>query len=327
MPKVSVIIPVYNAEKYLRQCLDSVLGQSLRDIEVICVDDFSTDGSRDILSEYATEDSRVTYFVNEKNLHAGPCRNKGLSASRGEYVLFLDGDDWVSDKALEKLYTAAIRHKADVIRCRAVDYNNQAGTYSISLHNGLKRVPFFLWDRPLNFREIYWLLPKMCVAPWGGLCRRQFLVENDILFNDLVCVNDRSFYWESVIKADRIVLSKERLVYYRTNMSSSLVGSRIKNFDCHFRSYELVEKHAKSLPIRIQRAIFNAELLDMANWLEQARETEYEETLLKKTRIFIGAIDTKLWRKGVKETPWYRRINENWVMKRGNRGASSKVKG
>lgn len=279
MPKVSVIIPVYNAEKYLRQCLDSVLGQSLREIEVICVDDCSTDGSRDILTEYASADSRVTFFANEKNLHAGPCRNRGLSAARGEYVLFLDGDDWIDGHAMESLYTLAKQHRADVIRCRALDYDNRSGAYSGSLHNGLKRVPFFLWNRPLRFGNIFWLLPKLNVAPWGGLCRRQFLLDNCILFNDLVCVNDRSFYWESMIKAERIVLSKEQLVFYRTNMSSSLVGSRIKNFDCHFKSYDLVCKQVKLLPQNMRRIVLRAELRDIAHWFEKAKETEYKDSV------------------------------------------------
>ena len=91
--KVSVIIPVYNAEKYLRQCLDSVVNQTLRDIEIICVDDGSTDGSIEILREYEQKDSRVKVLC-QKNQYAGVARNNGLSHASGEYVFFMDSDDY-----------------------------------------------------------------------------------------------------------------------------------------------------------------------------------------------------------------------------------------
>lgn len=309
MVKVSVIIPVYNAEKYLRQCLDSVVNQTLREIEILCVDDGSQDGSLKILREYEAGDNRLHVLHNEKNQHAGPCRNQGLRQSRGEYVLFLDADDFLVDEALENLYKTAHRRKADVLRCRAVDYDNRDGSIRYTLHNGLKRVPFFLFGRKLNFRQIYWLLPKLNVAPWGGLCRRAFLEENSIQFNDLICVNDRSFYWESVIRANSIVLARETLVYYRTHLSDSLIGNRIRNFDCHFKSFELVNEHIRELPIRMRRCVLNAELLDLSNWLEVALKTQINDKMIRETQDFIRQINLGLWKKPHK-TKWYCRITK-----------------
>lgn len=308
MVKVSVVIPVYNAEKYLRQCLDSVLGQSLREIEVICVDDGSTDGSIEILREYSERDRRFTALYNPENKHAGICRNLGLEKARGEYVLFLDSDDWILEGSLERIYEIAHRLNVDVLRCKALDYNNVSGTTTRSLHNSLKRVPFFLFNRVLKFKQIYWLLPKLNVAPWGGLFRREFLVENNIKFNDLICVNDRSFYWESMVKAEAIAFSKTELVCYRTNLSASLIGNRIKNFDCHFKSYEIVSEHVKNCPDKIQRCILNAELLDIAHWLEKAAGSEIYYEIKKKTSEFASSMDTKLWGESVKKTNWYRRF-------------------
>ena len=92
-PKVSVIIPVYNVEQYLRECLNSVIKQTLKEIEIICVDDGSTDNSLDILKEYAEKDHRIT-IITQKNLHAGVARNAGLSIAKGEYLSFLDSDDF-----------------------------------------------------------------------------------------------------------------------------------------------------------------------------------------------------------------------------------------
>ena len=102
-PKVSVIIPVYNVEQYLRECLDSVVNQTLKEIEIICVDDGSTDNSLEILKEYAKKDKRITVIV-QKNLHAGVARNAGLTVAKGEYIHFLDSDDWLDKNTYEDLY-------------------------------------------------------------------------------------------------------------------------------------------------------------------------------------------------------------------------------
>ena len=108
--KVSVIIPIYNAEGFLRNCLDSVVNQTLRDIEIICVNDGSTDRSELILSEYRQEDSRIK-LIRLENSGAGAARNRGIRSARGDYIAFLDADDLYPEAAtLEKLYEAAARH-------------------------------------------------------------------------------------------------------------------------------------------------------------------------------------------------------------------------
>lgn len=306
--KVSVVIPVYQAERYLRQCLDSVLGQDLREIEVICVDDCSTDGSVDILTGYSGKDSRVRVLRNPENLYAGRCRNRGLEAARGEYLLFMDADDWLFPDSLRRVYEAASRRRVDILRCRAMDVDDRTGKTSLSVHNGLKRVPFFLFDQVVRYPDFYRLFPKVCVAPWGGIVRRQFLLERDIRFNDLLCVNDRSFFWETVLKAERIVFSREFLIHYRTNISSSLVGGRIRNFDCHFASYQLVSALCEELPSRLRRSILDGELLDIANWLERSSGTALGPEVWEMTHQFINAIDRSCWNGNVEKTKWYQRI-------------------
>ena len=116
-PKVSVIIPVYNTEKYLRECLDSVINQTLKEIEIICVDDGSTDSSLNILKEYANKDNRFT-IITQQNLHAGVARNAGLTVVKGEYVSFLDSDDYIKFEYLEKLYNKIVLEKADICICK-----------------------------------------------------------------------------------------------------------------------------------------------------------------------------------------------------------------
>ena len=107
MVDVSVIIPVFNTEKYLDRCLDSVLGQTLRDIEVLCVDDLSTDGTPALLERRAAADSRLKVLRMDQNGGPGKARNRALNAAEGRYVCFLDSDDWIEPDFLEKMYSAA----------------------------------------------------------------------------------------------------------------------------------------------------------------------------------------------------------------------------
>ena len=306
--KVSVVIPVYNAGKFLRECLDSILAQDIREIELLCVDDGSTDDSPEMLAQYAADDNRI-HLIRQHNEGAGKARNAGLEQASGEYVLFMDADDTVLPGALMKLWSEAHRSHADVIRCRSLDYDNETGVVTHGSHNYLKKVPFWLFGRPLSYPEAYWLFPKLNAAPWGGLCRRDFLIEQKIRFNSLVCVNDRSFYWESVLKAKRIVLSRTCLIRYRMNLSDSLVSGRIRHFDCHFRSYELIEEMSRGLPDRYRRSILNGELLDLANWLEQAVKTSLGSGILKASEDFIERMDKDPWNEDVEHTKWYKRIN------------------
>ena len=115
--EISVIIPVYNIQQHLRECLDSVLGQSYPHLQVICVDDGSTDESPAILAQYAQKDNRVQ-VIRQQNAGPGAARNTGLEAATGEYVIFLDSDDWFEPDFLEKMVDTAVREGADVAICR-----------------------------------------------------------------------------------------------------------------------------------------------------------------------------------------------------------------
>nr|MCR4662874.1 glycosyltransferase [Endomicrobiaceae bacterium] len=107
MPKVSVIVPVYNVEQYLRQCLDSIINQTFKDFECICVNDGSTDNSLTILQEYSKKDNRIK-IINQKNSGSSVSRNNGIKQALGQYVSFVDADDWITDNYLEILYNKII---------------------------------------------------------------------------------------------------------------------------------------------------------------------------------------------------------------------------
>ena len=307
VPKISIVIPVYNAEHYLQKCLDSVLGQSLQDIEVICVDDGSSDNSKKILEENAKRDDRIC-IIKQTNCGAGNARNNGLLRATGEYVLFLDGDDTIIDNNLEKLWKEAHKKSLEVLRCRAVDYDNQTGLITHSVHNYLKRVPSFLFHIPIQYLKAWPIFPRVNVAPWGGIFQRKFLMDKSIRFNNLTCVNDRSFFWEAVLKSQRIAFTDVVLVKYRMSLPESLVSRRIQYFDCHFKSYELVFELSRAFPSYCQRSILNGELLDIANWLKNAMKTEFGILILSKTEDFIENMDKRPWNEHVEQTRWYKRI-------------------
>lgn len=114
IPKVSVIIAAYNVEKYIAQCLESIINQTLKDIEIICVNDGSSDGTLEILNEYAKKDERVI-VINQKQKGPGGARNSALDVARGEYLIIQDSDDWRELDCLEKLYNAAVKNNLDTV--------------------------------------------------------------------------------------------------------------------------------------------------------------------------------------------------------------------
>lgn len=309
-PKVSVIIPVYNTEKYLRQCLDSVINQSLREIEIICVDDGSTDGSIELLEAYAGDDSRIQVIKNEKNLHAGPSRNRGLKYARGDYTLFLDADDWLVDNNLERLYSDTSRLKADISRCRALEYDNVSGEISKREFSYLKNVPRFLFNRVIQYSKFPHTLTKVNVAPWGGLYRREFLLQNGLNFDALICSNDRPFYCKTILAAKRVVFLKTELIYYRINNESSLVGNRAKNFDCHFDSYEIISAATAGLSARLRKIYLTSELFDMAHWLEKSLQTDWADQVKQEMEQFLSRLDRSPWRGRIVGERWYKRIKK-----------------
>lgn len=306
--KLSVVIPVYNAEHYIRQTIDSVLGQSLSDLEVICVDDASADASVNIIKEYQKKDFRVKLIKNETNSYAGVCRNKGLAIAEGEYVHFLDADDLVEENAYEKFYMLASASKADFIKGRSKIFNNDTGEISTTGLLDFAKVPEEAFGRACTFFENPEIFSHIGVVPWNGIYRRAFLLEHGIEFNHLICVNDRSFYNETCIAADRILLTREFLVRYRTNNHQSLVGNRARNFGCQFVSYDIVKEQCRKYLIQgsLLKCILDRELVDLFVWYRRySKVPEIQEKIKAQTKAFLQNLDKEPFQGGVPEVRWY----------------------
>ena len=183
-PAISVVIPLYNAEKYLAECLDSILVQTMQDFEVVIVNDCTPDLSRQIAESYLEKfGGRLAIYDNEQNLGISDTRNNGLRRARGEYIFFMDDDDIISENALERLYRIAKRFNVDVV--------NSTEAYAMS-EDGKEKVRKFytgemrgkrLLDTDIAWRiENFLLTDKFGWAPWRKLVRRDFLIKNEIFF-------------------------------------------------------------------------------------------------------------------------------------------------
>lgn len=197
-PLVSVIIPVYNVEDYLRECVDSVLAQTVRDIEVILVDDGSPDGSGAICDEYAGRDARVR-VLHKENTGAGLSRNAGIEMARGRYLCFQDSDDTLSPDALEILLNIIEKENAEAVTCRADIFSTIEGPYTRTVSEG--EYTAFRGDELRHFALVLFVSflrgDERYVAdgsPCGALFRRSHIMENNIRFP-----NERELFGEDVI--------------------------------------------------------------------------------------------------------------------------------
>ena len=236
--KVSVIMPVYNAKPYIRQCLDSVIHQTLTDIEIICVDDGSTDGTRDILKEYAAADSRMR-ILTQQNLYPGVARNNGLTAAQGDYVIFWDSDDYFELNALEHLYQTAAEHDADICVCDAQDFDEATGL-EISHQYLRKPHPEEAVFNIHTFSQYFFTFTAP--VPWNKMIRRDLLLREGIQFQALQHVNDALAMFTALACADRIVLCKEKLIHYRSNRPDRLMTTYGERVDSVFLAYEQLKR-------------------------------------------------------------------------------------
>ena len=212
--KISVVMPVYNASDYLRPALDSVVHQTLTDIELICVDDGSTDNSLSIIKEYQQTDERIR-ILTENNAGPSIARNKGMARARGEYVIFLDADDFYDETLLEKLYNLAEEEKLDIAVCKFDIYNNRKAKFEDNIKSDHGEI--FL-EAGVVSKNDYPDVILSCTTGyvWNKLFRREFLVEKELAFDEELRVfEDTHFVVTALSLADRVGKCHEKLIHHR----------------------------------------------------------------------------------------------------------------
>ena len=249
MPRVSVVIPVYKVEKYLPACLDSVLSQSLQDIEVICIDDASPDRCPELLDEYARRDARVRVLHLPENHQQGYGRNRGTEMAKGKYVYFLDSDDMITPEAMEELYNLAERDQLDCIYFDSqVIYENKElekknvtyttgrrGKYENRVYSGRELYELFIEQNDWNcyVQRTFW--------------RREFLLDNEVFSPEHTEHEDEFFSFKGALLAQRVrYIAKDYFIRRYRDDSVMTRPAHPKDFHGYFVNYcarvDLVKK-------------------------------------------------------------------------------------
>lgn len=225
--KISVIIPVYNVEKYLKQCLDSVINQTLTDIEIICINDNSNDDSLNILEKYAKKDNRIFIISNEKNMGGGFSRNEGLKIANGEYISFIDADDWVEKEMLEFTYDEAKLKNLDLVLFLAKNFDDNTKEIYENNYYNFKCFNNSFDNRVFHPYEAKDFIFTIAVSPWLKLYKKDLIDRSNAKFPQERVMHDNPFFYHIFLNADRIELIR-KYFYYRRRHNESLINMRPK---------------------------------------------------------------------------------------------------
>lgn len=235
--KISVLMPIYNASTYLRQSLDSVTGQTLADIEIICINDGSTDNSLEIIREYAEKDSRIV-IIDKPNSGYGDSMNHGLDIAKGKYIAILEPDDWYETSMLKTLYDLATQNNLDVIKCDFYQYSNQTRQnkqYHLFKPSQCDKV---ISNDEDNF--IYSLQPSI----WSAIYKQNFLNKNNIRFLDTpgASYQDTSFNFKVFALARRVMFINMPLIHYRIDNNQSSINNIAKKLPNIDKEYDEIDR-------------------------------------------------------------------------------------
>ena len=246
MVKISVIIPIYNMENYLAECLDSVTSQSLKEIEIICINDGSTDNTQIILDKYQEKDNRIKVIF-QNNAGLSVARNEGIKYSNGKYLIYLDADDKLQQKALEELYFAAENYKYDIVYFSAQIFTTEKGNHYID--NEMNRLDTY-YSRNMNIQEPIkgtdafinmFQSDKYLVSACLQMIRKQYLLESNVTFYTGLLHEDNLYTFFTLIKANKVGCL-DRAYYMRRIRSNSIMTSQSthRNVQGLFISYDTI---------------------------------------------------------------------------------------
>ncbi len=231
-PKVSIIIPIYNVEKYLKKCLESITIQTLKEIEIILINDCSPDNSIEICNNYLAKDTRITLINNEKNLGVGLSRNLGIEVATGEYIAFVDSDDYVDSNFYKNLYEIAKEKDYDIVKgcCKKIfseenDKERVQKNLNKKIIMGIDQKPLFMLFKYEHTTAIY---------------KRELLVKNDVRYPDLIAGQDAVFLYYVTYYANSFKIDENNSSFYNYRVYNQ---SRTFNNDSHF--YDSVAKCVK----------------------------------------------------------------------------------
>lgn len=285
MIKISIIVPVYNKEKELRKCLDSLVMQTLHDIEIIVIDDFSNDNSRLIIDEYAKKYPKmITKSFNEKNMGIGFTRNKGISLANGQYLGFVDADDYVDIKMYDDYYNFAIDNGLDLVTGYYMKFGDDSGIFKNKYFNicSLKNNPSVLLD--------------IDYGPCNKIFKKNIVIRNNIRFEENLKYEDMPFVFKFLKHADLIGhIGKSYYHYYiHSNSETTIVDRRV--FDM-FKIMDMFNEYYVNFEDK--EVILALNILQITRYMLQQKYQEnskYRKEFIEKGYNYLDAIDVN-WRK------------------------------
>jgi len=292
-PKVSVIIPVYNVENYLRKSLDCIINQSLKDIEIICINDGSTDNSLKILEEYAQKDNRII-VIDKENGGVATARHAGMKVAKGDYIAFVDPDDWVDTRMYEEMYSISKEKDLDISICASYSCREKNGVIQKSKgHYSLKGVPKKYFNKVFSNEDVIDDIFKFPATCWCKLHKREFLEKNNIYFQDIRVGEDQLFFFQSFIYAKRIYIINKFLYYYRKNRKdSAMTRKNVPNLSAIQIFYGIEKMLIESGLINKYKIVFINKYLDKAiSWIGKV-DSYHKEEYYKEFSKLISHIKT-----------------------------------
>ena len=236
MPKVSIVTPIYNSEEYLEECLYSVISQTLRDIEIILIDDGSTDSSPEICDKYAAIDKRIK-VVHKENAGMGVSYNLGMDMAQGEYIGFVESDDYIDENMFEALYSIAQKYKPDIVKSQWFDFYEKIDSVKKS-----QQFANFNSYQVINPQDYSWILRQQCTV-WSAIYKTSYIREKNVRYLESpgASYQDVGFTFKAFTSADSMVITPDAYYYYRRDNENSSINSKEKA-EVIFWEYEEVDR-------------------------------------------------------------------------------------
>ncbi len=286
--KASIIIPAYNSEAYLGNCLESALEQTVDDIEVICVDDGSADSSRDIIRAYAESDHRVKAIVQD-NRGGGAARNAGLDLATGDFLYFMDSDDWIEPDLIELSVAELERDSADLVVFPAYTVDDRTGEkwdtdWVFKRENIPDKHPFCYADMP-DF-----IFNTFGNVPWNKVFRRSFVQSEGLRFQEIYRTNDLLFVCSALVAAKRITTIDEHLAYYRIGTLTNCQSTNEREPLGFYKAFLELKQYLEDREMyeKVKRSFLNHALDAVVSNLYTLKNPGAFSYLADKTRTEIG---------------------------------------
>ena len=272
MPKVSIIVPVYNVEKYVEKCLQTLINQTLKDIEIIVVNDGSTDNSRNIINEYARNFPNFIKCYDKENGGLSDARNYGMKSASGDYIAFLDSDDYVELDMYEKMYNKAIEENSDMVECDFIwEYPDKKVT-----------------DTGIVYHNKKDMITYARVVAWNKLIKRELIEKANVIYPKGLRYEDIEFFYKMVPFYNKVSFVKEPLVHYiqRDSSISNVQNERTKeifevldNSINYYKEKGLFDEYKDELEYTYARILLCSSLFRMV----RIQNKETRKNLLAKT--------------------------------------------